>query len=551
MNKEYKQSGPEYSTPSYLEVPKENISIGSEFSEPSQEYLSNPDEYHETGHSESGQQAKKTHKNKLVYLIASAAACFTIFTVALDPKEETLFPDFGNDYYEDQIGKDEPGKDEPGKGDSDIPPSDTSSSETLPGNSQTEGSEDSPNNTPNENERPSTTIFAGKMFHMNVSIFSSNNYLFTYQDYHNNTYGLADYDGNILFSDTYNQTLGHITGPNDMGYTTFYHWDANREVIEIRDSKGEVVFSTIERDRDKVRLGDCDILYQELEDENGQNYITYSKMDGFVLFDSRDYAEYWATGYPFQDGHALIELTPSQVDLPAKLILLSYSGFEEEIPNPLTWRADIIDTVDEYFVAETVITQNMYKQEYSLVETATGKLIGTLDFTATMEELNLTRGSLSRLTVDGETYYHYGTYGFIDNRYIFDFRDIGNDGIPRNVVDLKNKTVYFAPRDYLVCEDPSKEDCYYYIDWEGNRVSPYYNGASSFNDEGYALVSVHGETNEIHVIDDHFNVVETLPGRIEFSQYSGDIVNIEFEGPEGYTDYYYGKLKEPKTTYTP
>ena len=552
MNKEYKQSSSEFSTPPYEEIPKETISYGPEYSDAPHEYIAHPDEYHESGHANTNQQTPKKHKHKMVYLIASAAACFTIFTVALDPKEESLFPNFNddftyNDYYEDQLEKDESDKDDDFTNESE--------SEDISGNSTEDDKNNIPDSAPDSDKEPSTSVFAGKMF-SNIAVTNSNNYLIAIINRNGLSCDLIDYDGNLLYTTLYStnewqQTMPDIHGPNDMGYTTFYFNDKTVNRTEIVDAKGKVVFTTTETSEKNVALGDSDILYQKLTDENGYRYVTYTKLDGTILFDSRQHCDTWPTGYPFRNGHALIVLPYNDTDVGNRYVIMDRSGNIRDIPTSLPSDADILGIVDDYFVAETTITQNTYVLQWTLVETTTGTVVGTLDWEATKEALGLNTINLSKFSADGELYYHYGTYGIINDHYLFDFRDIGDDGIPNNIVDLKDTTIYFAPRDFLVCEDNTKNDTFYYINWDGKRVSPIYNGASAFNREGYALISVHSETNEIHVVDEHFNVVEVLPGRIEYPKYTGDVVNIEYEGPEDYDDYYYGHLKEPKTTYSP
>ncbi len=141
----------------------------------------------------------------------------------------------------------------------------------------------------------------------------------------------------------------------------------------------------------------------------------------------------------------------------------------------------------------------------------------------------------------------YGTYTLMtvnsfddeDRVYLIDFRDANEDGTisefgqAYDAIDLDD-TIYLRAKD---------GDNYYYIDWDGNRVSGPYKDASLFTQEGYAAVS--NEEGIVQIVDKNFHVVDTIYNAEISDIYrneSDDVLFLKYVLDQNNTyPYYYGE----------
>lgn len=94
-------------------------------------------------------------------------------------------------------------------------------------------------------------------------------------------------------------------------------------------------------------------------------------------------------------------------------------------------------------------------------------------------------------------------------------------------------TIYFDDSAYLlVCED----DEYFYIDWDGNVVSKTYQKATTFSDQGYALVM--DQEGWAYVLDENLKQVDRIADVTDLEvQAKGDILEV-ICGEERFICYY-------------
>ena len=562
MSDEYRTNNGEYHSPppeeqsavgvggsatEYTPAAAEYATVSEEYTTPAPEYTpSSPEYWEETTEADSAKKAdskEKRHKykNKMVYFTAGTVASFVVFSAALDgglfgpgnsivdgpayedtkDTDSELWPDIG---YGDPDAEDDIG----GGGDGGY-------------GGSTEGSE----GTTEDSELPNGED-KGKFIPYEYNILASNNYLIAFMNSQENIYGLMNYDGKILYSQTLNEIIGEVRGPNDMGYTTFYGF-GDENLVEVVDATGKVVLRRTDGvyGAQSVHMGDSDVLYQYHNVEGTNAYITYTKVNGTVLFDSRKYTDEIIMGYPFYNGQALIVIERQGTDAEAnRMMVLDYSGNLKEIPDVLGDNTSIFDTVDDYFVSWA-------GSVYSLIEVATGKVVGSVDLDAFGEKYNISNADMESYISQGQRYFHYGTKAVIAGQYLVDFTKMGADGLPTEVVKVDG-SVEFFDREYLaVSSVGGVYGQHNYVDWEGNfLLDKNYTSTEPYNSAGYAL-AFDDAAELIYVVDENHDIIYTRKGTIHNTKYYGDFTFIQYSDPgfvRGY--YYYGDQTAPNTKYT-
>lgn len=556
MEKNNRYFESEYPTPTEHSIPKEQYGSSSEFTSTPDEYFTTaseytnpPDEYQFSYNQENSSEEKKEKpfaaKNKLVYFVASAVASFVVFSASLggglfgpgnsiigsteQPGGDTNNPD--GDTTNPDGDTTNPGGDtsNPG-GDTTNPGGDTSNPD-----GDTSSEDDSQSNVPG--------AYKGIFLTGNFEILGAKNNLIAFYSMEKLTYGLMNYEGELIFEQA-SLMEPYVQGPNAMGYTTFYGCGEEFNNVEVRDSNGKIVHTRTDGKTGikYTQLGDCDIVYELISQEKGNPYVKYTKLDGTVIFDSRQHTDKKVTGYPFHNGQALVVIdTANSADSYYTLWVIDYSGNIKQLPDIMPSHAEIFGGVDEYFVLRSDKT-------YALVETSTGTISNWLDLEKYASTLGNSSLRLSSTSYNGISTYHYETYGILNEKYIFNFKDITSDGLLSTVVPYEYRlNLTLSP--YLLAGSANynaKE--YHFIDWEGNVLTPLHSFAVPFNDSGYALVS-DNDTDLIHVYNSEFEVVETLPG-IVYTTDCGDFASMILREPTnvgGY--YYYGELTETNTKY--
>lgn len=526
--------GAEYNTPQENQIPFEHIapaeeyvSIAPEYIAPAEEYISFPEEYADTHMEEASTKKEKkkpfVSKNKFVYFVASTAASFAVFSAALggglfgpgntigivenitseqeSELQEDVVPDTGNGVVPDT--------------ETDVPPA-------------VQGS------------------YKGILLTDVGEILGAKNYLIAFYKMQENKYGVMNYKGDVLYENTC-VGIPKVQGPNEMGYTTFYHSGEESNVVEIVDAYGRVVY-TRKDNRTEVamtQLGDCDILYELLPEKESNDYVKYTKLDGTVVFDSREYTDKKVTGYPFCNGQALIVAdTTATNNGYYTLWVIDYSGNVKKLPNIMSSGARVFGMVDDYFMLRS-------GSSYALVTTETGEISNWLDLKKCAETLGETGLRFSSTLYNHYAVYCYGTRAILSENYIIDFKEVTPEGTVSTYIKTEYE-VYPTLSEILVAGLPEyNEKLCHYIDWNGNKFTPGHSFAYEVNDSGYAMVSDNDNDNDmIYVYDKNFNVVEALPGIIFTSESCGDFVVVSFYGEEqisGY--YYYGTLSGANVRY--
>lgn len=540
MKKTYKTFDAEYSTAQEHIIPPEHAAPSEEYPAvpqehftPSSEYATPPKEYSDTPQEEKRASNKKDKKslfskNKLVYFVASAVASFVVFSASLDgglfgPGNTIGLPD-NNHTKPDDSGTQNTEPNHPGG--SEEQPSEPDESET----------QDTEPNKPGS--------YKGILLTGNFEILGAKNSLIAFYGLQESSYGLMTYEGDLIFKETC-QALIKAQGPNAMGYTTFYGCGENADTVEVRDALGKIVYTRTDgrTDISYTQLGDCDIVYELLPQKSGNAYVRYTKLDGTVIFDSRQYTDKKVTGYPFCNGQALIVIdSATSKDDYDTLLVIDYSGNVKKLPNIMPGNASVYGAVDDHFMLRSGST-------YALADTATGKISNWLDLKKCAEALG-ENGNLrfNAAMQDHFATYHYDTRAILSEKYIIDFNNVTPEGTLSSVVQY-DQILSLTLSPYILAGTADyNTNAFHFVDWKGNVLSSFHSLAVDFNDHGYAMAS-DNDTDLIYVYDSNFNIVETLSG-VVFTKDYGDFTSIALHNAEvngGY--YYYGDLTPTNTKY--
>lgn len=531
----------EYITPAseYIKEAAEYIPETPEFASVSPEYWDGAADENASAKGKVKERSNFKRKNKMVYFTASVATSFVVFSASLGTGlfgpgnsifVESEYEDAEDIEDENQLGQND-GTENVGQGDSFKPEN--------PENSE------KPEDSGNENDKD---MAEGKFIPEEFAIQCANNYLIAFTNNKQDIYGLMDYDGNVLFSGKLSN-YGQVVGPNDMGYTLFRDY-TQEGMVEIVDATGKLVYSKMEGSNEllEVDLGDCDVIYERYSAGDRGSYSIYRKVDGSVIFDSRQYTDASVRGYAFRDGVALIEVDEDISNDENSLIVIDYSGNVKHLSYKLGRFQTIIGVVGEYFMTLEGV-------EYTLIRTSTGEVVGNLMVDAFEEKYNTNGAYVDRYGNQGVDFYHYGTKAVISQRYLIDFAKMDENGLPTEVIEVDGQ-VEFATREYLSVMDVggnSGQDNY--VDWNGKLLlSDDYNHTEPYNSSGYALVFDESiDYGRIHVVNSSQEIVYSLHGGIYNTRHYGDftyIVHIVHNDTyliKGY--YYYGTQTEPNTKY--
>ena len=563
MSDEYRDTNKEYHRPplensSEANIAEEYITPASEYSKEAMEYIPESPEYAsgspeywdgvaEESLPKEGDTKKKSRfrqKNKLVYFTASAAASFVVFSASLGGglfgPGNSIFVE--SEYEDSENVEDEnlPGQNDDseniGQGDGSKPGDSGNGGNTGDVGDSGEGGNSGVENDDNAQ---------GKYISAEYTIQCANNYLISFLNTSQGAYGLMDYDGKVLFSGDM-KNYGQIIGPNDMGYTLFNDFSGDGR-IEIVDATGKLVYSEIANPDGliSVDLGDCDVIYECYSAGDKGAYCIYRKVDGTVIFDSRQYTDANVKGHAFRDGVALLEVNNDVYDEASSLVVIDYSGNVKELSYKLGRYKNILGVVGEYFM-----TLDGY--EYTLIRTSTGEVVGTYRMDAFQEAYGLSVADISSWLNQGVRFYNYGTKVVIAQKYLVDFANMGANGLPTELIEV-NGQVEFVCCDYLAVGMIDGESYLNnYVDWNGNfLLSDDFHYTEPCNSSGYALVFDESVDNgRILVFHPAQGIVHSLYGGIDNTRHYGDFTAIKyFDQYSIRAYYYYGTQTAPNTKY--
>lgn len=331
-------------------------------------------------------------------------------------------------------------------------------------------------------------------------------------------WGLMDYEGNVLVQPKYSDFW---SSPNDHGYTIL----GDNEKLYVFDSKGNECLSFSRATCTGLSIGESDIVAATYVNmDNWTVRVSYVYPDGTILYDSGEIEGEVGGAVPFNGEKAYFYI-PSDEDLfwvyeLTKDGTATRSGGGTVLPN----YAPMGVMADGYYVGNQI-----WMIDIALVQPSTGIYSGNL----MIEYVDL-----QNYKINGAWAYNYGTYGVVgtiydseyqvldEKDYLFDFNKISYNSQTNELSGYTAvyDTIYFDDFQYLAVQDG---DDWFYIDYDGNVVSQTYYMATTFNNQGYALVME--ESGTAYVINSAFEKVHTLSDVIEvgFNDDTFCVVDVE------------------------
>lgn len=358
----------------------------------------------------------------------------------------------------------------------------------------------------------------------------------------NGLWSLIDYEGNVILEPTY-QTI--FSYPNEKGYAIFDNGDEFH--IVGGDGKIHVFRGNIAN----IAIGEDDIVtyITEYSHAAARQCVVYEDLDGEVLYKTKykcrgenilyHNASHYITAFhegkaylpeTFEEGAAIVELSTNGS--------LSHLHIQEDTESAHFSAFMPIGSCSDGYVAGQFLpgsgialldTECMKRSE--CIESVSEEL-----FPEKSLALQISSFGMNSYDANGECY-NYKNYGclwvaFADRTskaVLFDYFSVGENGRLEESIATYDR-ILFDDFKYLAVKNGEE---WFYIDYQGNIVSKTYKAATSFNDEGYALVLE--EDGNAYVIDYTFQVLEN----------AGPAVSVETCGEMFAIDYrylfYYGE----------
>lgn len=362
-------------------------------------------------------------------------------------------------------------------------------------------------------------------------------------------WGLLDYTGNVIVEPSY---TGYWTAANEDGYAILN--DENGYYVIGQDKKVHSYSSSIS----DIRIGDGNIVSYHYTEPYGEygvaSTIVYEKLDGTQIYRTENMADYdWYDSYvPFHEGRAYVyqsaeygetTLTELKPDGTWNVIASSEEpygtmaprqGYSEEYffgTYPGGGGGFYLYNVETAEASERMIGVNTrlfpevdWETWYEANQNAAfAGVFETPDFSDYVYVENVTWKSYYS---DGYYLAHYGTYGCLEvvmpdsvKDVLFNYFDVEAEVLDKAVA-IYDK-ILFDDFEYLAVLDG---DTWKYIDYTGKVVSKDYLDATSFNDDGYAMVIE--KEGMSYVIDRNFNIVKEING-VESVANSGELFSLE------------------------
>ena len=521
---EYKKNANEIqSTSEYKNTPKEYHSSAKEYFSATEEIHSPASEFlmdsnlEEETQSTSSPKKKRNLRKKIRQMGYAVAASVAVVTVSQTLTPETSVDNTPPEAYEKEDGYQFEWPKVPGL-DGYLTENEN---QTAQGNA--ENSEP-----PEESEAPKVPAAESYLIMDSWNAMSlADSGLFLYEE--NGVYGLMNRSGEIIVEPQYEH--GYWYAPNDMGYSVVSY----PGIAFVLDKTGNEIFSHDTLDDwdasySELQITDKNIIYQVYTYETDEGvFITakYFHTDGTLIFETAELIGDIFVSTPFNDGAAVLTGTiqgiwdtyliyPNGTVVPASVgdywadgpycdgYYLAYNveGGARALVNPS------LRTIEGGFFLEFVLSsyapafeyEDIYFQGYF----ENGLYLPNFNTYACIEAIN----------------------GDETLCILFDFKD-GNSNT-RNldrIIAMYDK-IYMDDFKYLCVR---QDEQYFYIDLNGNIVSDTYSDATSFNEEGYALIL--DENNTAYLINEHFEKLISFKNITALGS-SGEAFELaQIEGP--------------------
>jgi hypothetical protein len=327
--------------------------------------------------------------------------------------------------------------------------------------------------------------------------------------------------------------------PTESGYTIMANMDKVSNTFYVYNRKGKMMFNWT-GSYGTIGIGEANVFW--LKQDNGNSYrITYYLDDGSVLFDTGEYTSdngYYDKATAFHDGKAYMSICGENT---VDLYQMDFKGVRTRVQTLEEVIAD--DHIDGYMAMYNpeeyhYRLYNVKANEYSeaLQEVAANILYEEEDSGG--EDAVITQYYHKYFEAGTTEYYHYKQFGVLEASYgsiykdvLFDYFDV-KDGRLSKAVAIYDEII-FNNYDYLLVRE---DDEYFYIDLNGEKVSKTYQAATSFNDNGLAMILEDGVAS---MIDDHFNVVTVVEDLIvKKVENNGDVFKLQDVNNVEYLFYY-------------
>lgn len=503
---EYKKTQSEIkASTEYRSASKEYDSVGREYFSSSEEYKSVAKEIHFEGEETSQKASQEDKKSKrrmmskkvrqMGYLVAASAA---VVMVSQTVPETNSGNSWGNGYYVDYDDMWVDGE----SGDNYFGPDDSSDyyeDEPIAGYEEIDGL-----------VHINDFNFAGMA---NGGVFPVNG---------DGDWRLLDYDGNVIVGGNW-QYHNLFDNPNGSGYTTLQNISERYWVM--LDANGQVVYrNDFPSGSSNCIITDDNILYlSEYDFDTDKIYMEYRTLDGKVLCDSKYMQPYdliYYYNYPFMDDLAVFTAINEESG-ECETYSLSKDGTLRTVSTKYLAGSG---NVDGYYLSPEengswldIGGFSFTGGNFFLVDSSTGVPVGEFDSNFFLANVLGLEESIHR-SVSFKGYYKEGVKCLNKGTYIcinvydsiteesfdvlIDYSDVDSEGKVNKAVAVCDEIV-FDDFEYLCVRDG---DWYHYITWSGSIVDGPYHKATSFTDDGYAMVS--DIDNNIGVFDSNFTLVD-------------------------------------------
>lgn len=368
-------------------------------------------------------------------------------------------------------------------------------------------------------------------------------------------WGLVDYAGNTITEPSY---TGYWSAANEDGYAILN--DENGYYIIGQDG---AVYN-YDMSVTDLRIGAENIVsysYSEPYADYGlTNTIVFERLDGTEIYRIQNSVEYdlWDCYVPFNDGNAYVyqsvengKTTLTQLNLDGTYNVLDSNDESYYVMAPY-WGYS-----GGYFVGTYPGAGGGYHLYNVNTLEASGRMIAIntnlfpeVDWVAWYNEtyqnslfggeveasgfLDYYYQDISWKSYFSNGYYfaHYDTYGCLEvilpngtKDVLFNYFDVEDEDL--NIAIAIYDHILFDDFKYLAVQDG---DVWKYIDYNGNIVSGEYIDATSFNDDGYAMVLE--ADKKAYVIDGDFNKIKMFEA-VESVENSGELFSLECNFAEG------------------
>jgi hypothetical protein len=351
-------------------------------------------------------------------------------------------------------------------------------------------------------------------------------------------WGLMDLQGEMVCEPKFDE---FYSNPNKDGYSVFF--SRTDKSYYVLNNRGEEVFVLEAGEwyrnsrEDTALVTDDNIIYISY----GTEYVGYWTIDGELIYEATaGEGESISYSTPFHDGVAMVCWNDNNINSGQQLYMLSADGTLTEVADwenkkqTYVWRGDnyadgyilchksAFDEICLYNVENGELTpvineNNVYDDFLSAYERSGLQIdVYSMNNTWIDEMVGVSTSFISQRSRSTGWYLdHYETYACIkgtttgSNRgsVLFDYNDANSETESLDRVIAVYDDIQLDDFPYLRANEG---DDYFYIDYSGAVVSDTYAFATSFNDEGYAMVM--DADGNAYLLNDSFEKLDTISG---------------------------------------